>query len=83
MEENIKDHDLLIRIDENVKALMDVVPDTKLRVTSLEVCLGAITERTENCEKEIEKLRSSNSVHNWINSLGVGVASILAILFKD
>jgi len=80
---NEQDHDILIRLDENVKAIMACIPPMEVKVNILEVCNGSIVERLKSDEQEIEKLRSQSVLHNWINSVGVVITGAIAAWFGN
>jgi hypothetical protein len=86
--ENI-DHDTLIRVDENVKILLQRWERSEIRLSTIEnkivieeICSGSMLERLKTDEIEIEKLRAQSIVHNWINSIGVVAVGVMEALFK-
>ncbi len=80
MENN--DHDILIRLDENVKSIMMCIPNVEIDITLLKVATSTIIERLKTDEVEIEKLRAQSIVHNWINSIGVVTVGVISAVFK-
>jgi hypothetical protein len=79
--ENI-DHDILIRLDENVKSIMFCIPAIQVDLTIQKVATSTILERMKTDEIEIEKLRAQSLLHNWINSVGVIIVGTIAAIFK-
>lgn len=73
------DHDLLIEISANVRSILDRLKPVEDKVRCLEIDSGKIGKQTETNTDEIEKLRTTNQTHNWINSAIAVIAGILGI----
>lgn len=70
---NAEDHDLLIRLDakmDEVLLKIACIPDVTKRQ-------GILEEKQETDRKEIDRLRSTNNIWSFINTVGVVIAGVL------
>lgn len=75
-------NELLIRIDENVKSILERLKNLENTVSILKTNDATNTEKIKTNESEIEKLRGENRLINTLNAIGVILAGILGIAVK-
>ena len=79
------DHDLLIQLNSKVDAILESlrqVPPIEERVRSLEKVSEKREEQISTIKGEVDKLRNTNNVWSFVNTIGIVLAGILGISIK-
>jgi len=75
-------NDLLVRIDENVKSILERLKTVEKDISFLKTNDATNTEKIKTNESEIEKLRGENRLINTLNAIGVLLAGFLGVAIK-
>jgi hypothetical protein len=76
------ERDLLIKINTNVNSILERMNKSDEDINCLKIDNATNKEKLETVEGEIEKLRTDNKTHNWINSIALLIGSVLGIAIK-
>lgn len=69
--------ELLVRIDENVKSILERLKSVETDLSILKTDNATNKTRITTNESEIEKLRGESTKWNFINSVGAVIAGII------
>jgi hypothetical protein len=77
------DHDLLIKINENVNGMKSMLEDYMCRTVDLEETATTNKTKIEIMQQEIDRLRGQSYFWNAFNTIAVGIGTALALIFGN
>ena len=84
IERDEKDHELLIMMNgklDGLSASLGTIVAIENRLRTVEETQGRHSERIDDAEREVDKLRSQSTLWAGLNSIGVVIGSALAFVF--
>jgi len=80
-----EDRELLIRLEGKIDGILktlDCISPLEERIRRVEISTSSTDSKVSTLAKDIEDLENKSDTWSILNSLGVGVAAVLSLIFK-